>query len=501
MEQLGLAYLAAVARADGFTVEIIDGFLEPERYDARLAAMGPGDYMLIGYPVYQETVRRVAADVRALRERGLTTHVTVGNYLATLHGQRILEDYPEFDSAIRGEGEYAVTELLHALRGDRRPEDIPGLVHRAGGGIVANPPRPNAGDLDTIPFPSRDTLPLVLKAGNAPLIYSSRGCNACCEFCSVHKYYNASPGGRWRGRSPANVVNEIEFLMRTFGVTEFAFADEQFMGHGGSGRDRAIGIADEIIRRELKVRWYIETRSADVFPAVFGRMKEAGLASVFMGVESGYDPALRALRKGLLVLNHVQAIRTLLDLEILPSIGFIMFRPESTFDELRYNLDFLEEIGCGELTALATIAKVYTGTDLESRLLGEGMLQGDYRKYRWKFRDPGMNDCCTLFMENADLFSVMYNEFAEIRRSESLSFAECRSLQRFMNHAPIAILRDAVNTIEREAHCPDDLRSDVRTRLLDAAQEFLRLLRFTTAISEERVVDDGFRLLNPMALC
>src|SRR5215469_7188013 len=109
MEQLGLSYIAAVARRSGLAVDIIDGFLEPERYRDLLSTIATRDYHLIGYPIYQETLERVVSDVTVIRQRGVTSHITVGNYLATLQSEQILQEFPVFDSAIRGEGEFGIT--------------------------------------------------------------------------------------------------------------------------------------------------------------------------------------------------------------------------------------------------------------------------------------------------------------------------------------------------------------------------------------------------------
>jgi anaerobic magnesium-protoporphyrin IX monomethyl ester cyclase len=211
MEQLGLSYIAGTARAAGLTAEIVDGALEPDRYDATLREMRDGDHQLIGFPIYPETVRRVAKDVAGLRARGIGTHVAVGNHLATLHDRAVLRDFPQFDSAVRGEGELTMVELAKSLSVGEDPDGVLGLTYRRGAELHRNPSRPNMPDLDQVPFPARDTLLLVLRAGNAPLIYSSRGCNFRCEFCSVHNYFKAAPNGAWRGRSPKNVVDEMEF--------------------------------------------------------------------------------------------------------------------------------------------------------------------------------------------------------------------------------------------------------------------------------------------------
>jgi anaerobic magnesium-protoporphyrin IX monomethyl ester cyclase len=501
MEQLGLSYIAATARAAGLTAVIVDGALEPDRYGTVLDELRTSDYTLIGYPIYPETVRRVASDVSALRRRGVQTHVTVGNHLATLHDKAVLADFSQFDSAVRGEGEHTVVELAQRLSGQRDLAGIRGLTYRRGDQIRRNPVRPNIEHLDTLPFPARDTLPLVLAAGNAPLIYSSRGCNARCDFCSVHNYFGASPNGAWRGRSPKSVVDEMEALSHAYGVQEFAFADEQFLGHGPSGVQRAVSIAQEIRARRLNVKWYIETRASGVTYDVFSTLREAGLAAVFMGLESGYDPALKQLRKGLTAARSMRALEVLKNLEILASAGFIMFRPETTIDELRHNISFLEDAGCIELTALVTALRVYSGTALEARLRSERRLRGAYHNYEWSFSDQRVRDCYLVAMESADTLSLSYNEFARFRRKGVVSYAECLKLQRVMNARPIEVMRELVDAIADQGLATPQVRARARARFRQACDDFLRLLRFVEACATRRAGDSGVRLLSPMYLC
>ena len=111
-EQLGLSYLAAAARESGLSVEIVDGYLEPDRYDTMLATLENGDFQLIGYPVYPETVRRIARDIDVIRERGVKSMIVAGNHIATLCPEDLLSAFPQFDVAIRGEGEITICALV-----------------------------------------------------------------------------------------------------------------------------------------------------------------------------------------------------------------------------------------------------------------------------------------------------------------------------------------------------------------------------------------------------
>ena len=496
MEQLGLSYIAGVARDAGLSVKIVDGFLCPELYDEVLSDTKTGDYYLIGYPIYQESIRRVGKDVCRLRENGVETHICVGNYLATMRSETVLEDFPQFNSAIRGEGEYTVTELTQCIKKNVKPTDVLGLTYRDENRIVSNPPRPNTLDLDTIPFPVRDTLDIVIKAGNAPLIYSSRGCNARCEFCAVHKFYNASPNGRWRARSASNVVDEMQAIATRFGVN-----DEEFMGHGRIGAVRAVAIADEIIARKLNYEWYIETRSADVKRDVFERMAAGGLRAVFMGVESGYDPALTAFKKGIRVSQHLEAIQILKDLEILSSVGFIMYRPDTSLEEITYNLDFLEHIGCAEVTALVTKMRVYAGTDTEIRMKAKGSLIGDYQNYDWKFQDTRVAHVCEIAVASADTFYMSSNQFARLRRSGLHTFDECLQLQRVLNSGPLNIMRAVVREVASGDYDIIELAEDARHEFKQACDNFMRVFNFTRTIASSRPSSSTVKLLNPMSLC
>ena len=498
-EQLGLSYIAAYARSRSLSAEIIDGFLEPDRYDRLISGIEDSDYRVIGYPLYEETLQRVASDVARIRRRAPKVHITVGNHFATFRASSLLQEFPQFTSAIRGEGEQTLAELVQAIIEGTDMRSIQGLTFRENEILVTNEPRPNIENLDDLPFPARDTLPLVIAAGNAPLVYSSRGCNARCIFCSVHKFYRSSPGGMWRGRSPKSVVDEMEQLRERFGVSEFAFADEQFLGHGTAGKDRAVGIAEEIMRRGLRCKWYIETRSSDVSLPLFRKLRDSGLHAVFMGVESGYDPALKALNKGIRTSQHIDAIEILKELEILASIGFIMFRPETTIEELRCNLEFLGQISCGEVTALVTQLKSYEGTDL-ARILGPSTVKRQYGR-KWEFVGHRVEECFEILMESADTLTASYNEFARVRRLGILTYLECLDLQRLLNSGPISKAQLVIDEIMNQGLGYDELRAVARAWFKEVCENFLRILWFTEAIAKGRPREEGIKLLSPMSLC
>jgi hypothetical protein len=295
-------------------------------------------------------------------------------------------------------------------------------------------------------------------------------------------------------------VDEMAYLTSEFGVSEIVFADEQFLGHGFSGEKRAVGIAEEILRRQLDVKWYIESRATSIRHNTLSALKSSGLAAVFMGLESGYDAALKQMRKGLRVEQSLAAIEALKSLEIIPVAGFIMFRPDSTVEELNSNLDFIERAGCVDLTALATALRIYSGTEAEASLKSRRMLRGIYYNYAWDFCDPVAERCYSIVLSCSDILSTSYNAFARFRRSGLLSFSETMKLQDLMNRPPIRAMRRLLNELCADAPSIEQLRHEFRQELVEASEAFLRLLRLLK-IARGRPDESGVRLLNPMSLC
>lgn len=502
LEQLGLSYISAYARQSGLIVEIIDGYIAPEKYDYFLENVENVDYLLIGFTIYPETLRRVAKDVKKLRNRNINIHVTIGNHLATLCGEIILSEFSQFDSAIKGEGEITFTELAIAIKENQSFSNIKSLIYKNENKIVSNPSRPNVLNLDTIPFPSRDTLALVLEAGNCPLIYSSRGCHVKCSFCSVHNFFNATYNGGWRYRTAKNVVDEMEMLFHNYHVKEFAFADEQFMGNGITGINRAIEIADEIINRKLDFRWYIETRSSDINFKVFEHLKKAGLQAVFMGIESGSDKTLLTIfKKGIRAKQHIEAVKILKELEILTSVGFIMFHPFSTLDELKENIEFLTELEAVEVTTLLTKLRVYPGTAMETFLKEKNILTGEYYAYEWNFQNQEVKACFDIIFASAEDLTVMYNEFAKVRRLGILSFKECVLLQKLMIQKPVEIFRKVILHIEEFYLFTEIEILNFKYMFEQACEDYIVTLKFIEITANKRKKNNSVQLLAPMVLC
>ncbi len=428
-EHLGLGYLAAVARREGHQARIIDATAErlgPGKLARAVTVAASGADALGVSVVFQETIPAAMNLVAAVRQAGFGGHIVIGGHPPTFLYRELARDYAAggtanrgFDSIALGEAEETFAELLRALEQGKDWTGLPGILSaRKSLGLASAPAepatireatlRPLVADLDTLPFPARDTLPAFLARTPGPRVASvlrSRGCYGNCTFCDTRAFYAASPGAAWRVRSAGNVADEIEALVHDHDIQAIRFWDDNFMGPGQRGRRAAEDLAREIIRRKSggggsggnglrDLRFSLECRVTDVDPELFRLLREAGLDRLFLGVESMSQRQLELFNKKVTVEDNRRALRIADELGLDVVIGMIMFDPDTTMAELDANLAFLKESFGGWGAVRSRVARpwnrleVYAGTPVEATLREQGRLKGSYVRYSYNFADP-----------------------------------------------------------------------------------------------------------------
>jgi hypothetical protein len=206
------------------------------------------------------------------------------------------------------------------------------MASRSEYGIKLKEYRRPTSDPDIFPFPLRNTDPK-----DTVSILASRGCYNHCSFCPVPSFYNSGP--LWRGRSVRNVIEEIQDLLRK-GFRDFYFVDPNFVGPGENGRRRTLELLEQI--RPLGITFGMETRPNDLDSEMLESLREAGLHSLLLGIESGSSSVLGRLHKGSSRNSSEKAINLCRSFGIEPEIGFLMFVPDSTMHDLVRNFEFLK---------------------------------------------------------------------------------------------------------------------------------------------------------------
>ena len=211
-------------------------------------------------------------------------------------------------------------------------------------------------------------------------IESSRGCPwGHCMFCASSEMLGSKKKKRrWRARNLKHVLTEIGVLA-DYGIQNFGFIDEEFVGPGLEGIQKVQALARGIIkiskRKNHKFSFNLSCRVDSIWDdrdspemlkereSTFRLLKQAGLNKVFLGVESGSDSQLKRYGKGLKVFETESAIQVIRKLNIKFDMGFIMFDPEVTLKEVQENCNFLIRNRLLEHTSwFANVLRVQIGT-------------------------------------------------------------------------------------------------------------------------------------------
>ncbi len=217
---------------------------------------------------------------------------------------------------------------------------IKGLVWRNGSEVLINPLRPYIANLDDLPLPRHDLLPL--KAYRAPLVggpyafsVPSRGCPAGCRFCIKHVSYGASV----RFRTPENVVDEIEVLVN-LGVRKIHMYTDLFTVN----REHVMGICEGILERKLPVRWTCNSRVDFVNLELLQQMRRAGCWMISWGIESGEPEMLKRMNKGITLEKVEKALGWAKEAGIMNWGYFIIGLPGETEVSIRKSIDFAKRL-------------------------------------------------------------------------------------------------------------------------------------------------------------
>jgi anaerobic magnesium-protoporphyrin IX monomethyl ester cyclase len=321
MEQAGteVCFLDATTRGWDF-----------QRTEREIVSLAP-EMLAINAVYFWEHTPRLFDFLSRLRSAGFVGHINLFGFFPTLAYQVILSESRAVDSVVVGECEATLAELAGRLIEGKDWKDIPGLAYRNCDKITMASPRMPEANPDVFPFPERDLQPL-----STVSILASRGCYNHCSFCPVPAFYNNGP--LWRGRSPRNVLEEMTQLIHR-GVRDFYFVDANFIGPGEKHRHRTMELARLI--RPLGISFGMETRPNELGLEILESLALAGLKTLLLGIESGSAPVLGRLRKNARINAGVKAIELCRSIGIEPEIGFLMFVPDGTVEDLKHNLDFL----------------------------------------------------------------------------------------------------------------------------------------------------------------
>lgn len=303
---LGLMYLGAVLRENGFSVEIYDGTFSdsPERILRRLDT---GPRPKVAGVFAMNSFRDDALEtIRLFKERGIT--VFAGGPDPSIYDEEYLRG--GVDVVVRGEGEVAILQLLAAYQvrpgeaGLPRPPADDALREISGVSFLDRevtlaraPDRAASKTMDDLPTPAYDLIDLPkyvhewrrVHGYSSVQFMTSRGCPFSCSWCARPIF-----GRRYRQYGPERAAEEVRMLTEQYGVEHLWLFDDTFVVR----REWVEAFCRAIVERQVTVRWECLARVDLVDYDLLAQMKAAGCERINFGFESGSQRVLDGMKKG-----------------------------------------------------------------------------------------------------------------------------------------------------------------------------------------------------------
>jgi magnesium-protoporphyrin IX monomethyl ester (oxidative) cyclase len=362
---LGIAYIAAYIEKKGYDVSVIDCVvLDQTKKPVYNNKNKKSDKMHFGlaWEELEKKIRVICPDVvgvsclfssqsenshrvaKIVKKIGKIPVVFGGAHPSSLPWD-VLKD-KNVDAIVIGEGEETFYQYLQNMSDPEKLYKLDGFAFRIKNKVIVNKKNNFFEDLDKLPFPARHLFPMNLyfsaKYGHgvdmmrSPItsMITSRGCPYNCVFCSIHTVW----GKAYRARSTKNVVDEIELLVKDYGVREIHFEDDNLTLNKG----RMIEICKEIIKRKIDIRWTTPNGVAlwTLDRNVLSYMKRAGCYKLCFGIESGDLETQKFIRKGVPLDRAKKIIRDANDLGIWTHGFFIIGFPFENRDSIENSFKY-----------------------------------------------------------------------------------------------------------------------------------------------------------------
>jgi magnesium-protoporphyrin IX monomethyl ester (oxidative) cyclase len=400
MPPLGISHLASVIR-DDYEVRLLDangtdfeqvvdlprGFRRNGMsYDAIREVIEEFRPDFVGMTCLFSSVWPVIAELcEVIKDVDPGILTAAGGCHPTFLTRQCMDETPAIDFIVKGEGEYSLRDLLKTLNAGGDLRTVDGLAFRHDGGVFINEKVGYIPDLDGLPYPARDMLDLDMYSGGmhhgisethrkVAVMYSSRGCAAKCIFCSSVEFW----GHEYRHRSPESLLDEMEYLVETYGIEEIQFEDDNLT----QNKLRARRIFEGMIARGLHKKLVWNTPNGIALWALDSDLlrlaREAGCYQLTLAIESGNQEVLdNVIHKPLQLEKARDLAKTIKELGIDTNAFFIIGFPGETLEDMRDTFRFARELDLN--SACFFIAQPLPGTRLYDISLRNGYLPPDFK--------------------------------------------------------------------------------------------------------------------------
>lgn len=382
----GILQLAAILTQDGLRVDVLDFHVLDIvlRRDGRLVeetdireVLANKQAAIFGISSKIVSANRAFQLARIVKELHPDSTVVIGGVHPTFQAPQILEECPAIDIVARGESDRTIGQLWAWHQGHADLSDVGGITYRTPDGEIVSTEHPmDRIDLDELPYPAyelvaREVDPLV------PRVLTARGCTLRCVFCASAALF----GYRFNSREAQRVVDQIAYTAERFGVEFVCMGDLTFMAHKETGR----AICEELIARDLGVRWSTQTTIGRIDADDAELMARAGCVQVGFGVESGEQLLVDAANKRVEIDRTKDQFKIMKDAGISVQTYWVFGLPGETLDSGLHTVEVMRGLVSDELVDAChiTVATPYPGTPLyeNPQAYGIRIVDNDFDNY------------------------------------------------------------------------------------------------------------------------
>lgn len=338
-----LAYATSVLEKEGYECKLVDGIAEhdTEKEFIRKAVDFAPDIILLetSTPTIEVDILMAKSLKKAMGEKVIM--VFAGPHV-TVMKDTFLAETKEVDYLLLGEFEYTFRELVQKLDKGESTDNIQGISYRdASGKVVCTPRRELIENIDELPWPAFKHLPMLNyndDFGSLPKpmvqMWASRGCPFKCNFCLWPQVVYGN--NLYRPRDPVDVVNEMEWLIKTYGFKAFYFDDDTF----DLGKKRILDLCSEIKKKGLNVPWAAMARADTLDQEMLDAMADAGMIAIKYGVESGVQELVDGCDKHLDLKKVVETVQMTKKAGIKVHLTFTFGLEGETKENIQKTIDF-----------------------------------------------------------------------------------------------------------------------------------------------------------------
>jgi anaerobic magnesium-protoporphyrin IX monomethyl ester cyclase len=351
-------------------IKIVDSFFSDKHnrlWDRICEAIVATKPDVIGFSCYTESMSSVNKIIKTLRKRfDIKIPIILGGIHPTSAPIETMNNLPEVDYLVCGEGETTIRELVAAIGGNGlKIHEIDGICYKSNGEIKQTNPRRLISNLDELPILNFDFASSFYRFY---VILTSRGCPFNCKFCASKLIW----GKKVRYRSPEHVVKEIINLTQKTNTQFIRFGDDTFT----INKKHMRGIADLLKRKGLNnLQISIGSRIDTIDDEKIDILKSMGVFQISIGVETGSQSIANIIDKGIKIKDVVPTVKKINKAGIFTSNYFIINHPRETKVDMEATLSLMRELQkkCTNNSTLTNTGFPFPGTDWAKYCEEEGL--------------------------------------------------------------------------------------------------------------------------------